>query len=277
MQRLCAAAPPALLSDVLSGPVLVGTGSRFRCSKPPTIRFGVPDNLSLRCPTRWRWRRPRGRSITGSITGRSITGWAPVVVVVPVTAVIPVRVRAPALVPRVARAPVMVICGCRRRRCLGNARGQSECGQGHAASRQRASAQAKPRFCLLVDIHFLRIPLKKVSKTPSDCVGAMKCSSHVCTNHLVKTFWGWGEKQLPHGTLILTSPAGRTHVTTPGSALLFPSLCHATGDFPAPHSGAPAPKPRPPHSHRTPTQPNGTRSPPKTLGDLLLRIARCRR
>ncbi|WP_156765353.1 HNH endonuclease signature motif containing protein, partial [Mycobacterium sp. 1245852.3] len=51
------------------------------------------------------------------------------------------------------------------------------------------------------------------------------------THHLVKTFWGWQEKQLPDGTLILTSPAGRTHVTTPGSALLFPQLCAPTGDI----------------------------------------------
>jgi hypothetical protein len=40
---------------------------------------------------------------------------------------------------------------------------------------------------------------------------------------LVKTFWGWREQQLPDGTLILTSPAGRTYVTTPGSALLEPA------------------------------------------------------
>jgi len=50
---------------------------------------------------------------------------------------------------------------------------------------------------------------------------------------LVKTFWGWGEQQLADGTLIVTSPAGRTYVTTPGSALLFPSLCRAVGGMPA--------------------------------------------
>ncbi|UXA07987.1 HNH endonuclease [Mycobacterium sp. SMC-2] len=55
----------------------------------------------------------------------------------------------------------------------------------------------------------------------------LKC--YCRTHHLVKTFWGWREQQLPDGTLILTSPAGRTYVTTPGSALLFPSLCRATG------------------------------------------------
>ncbi|WP_136624896.1 hypothetical protein [Mycobacterium attenuatum] len=50
---------------------------------------------------------------------------------------------------------------------------------------------------------------------------------------MVKTFLGWREEQLPDGTLILTSPAGRAHVTTPGSALLFPSLCTpTTGELP---------------------------------------------
>lgn len=60
----------------------------------------------------------------------------------------------------------------------------------------------------------------------------LKC--YCRTHHLVKTFWGWREQQLPDGTLILTSPAGRTYVTTPGSALLFPALCAPTGDLPAP-------------------------------------------
>ena len=55
----------------------------------------------------------------------------------------------------------------------------------------------------------------------------------------MKTFWGWREKQLPDGTLILTSPAGQTYVTTPGSALLFPSLCHAVGGMPAPETDPP--------------------------------------
>ena len=37
-------------------------------------------------------------------------------------------------------------------------------------------------------------------------------------------------------TLILTSPAGHTYVTTPGSALLFPSLCRRVGAIPAPEA-----------------------------------------
>ncbi|WAC89623.1 HNH endonuclease signature motif containing protein [Mycobacterium sp. Aquia_213] len=62
----------------------------------------------------------------------------------------------------------------------------------------------------------------------------LKC--YCRTHHLVKTFWGWHDKQLPDGTVILTSPAGHTHVTTPGSALLFPSLCRAVGGMPAPEA-----------------------------------------
>ncbi len=72
--------------------------------------------------------------------------------------------------------------------------------------------------------------------------GATHASNLKCycrTHHLVKTFWGWGEEQLPDGTLILTSPAGHTYVTTPGSALLFPSLCRDTGVIPAPEADPP--------------------------------------
>jgi hypothetical protein len=60
----------------------------------------------------------------------------------------------------------------------------------------------------------------------------LKC--YCRTHHLVKTFWGWRDQQLADGTIILTSPSGHTYVTTPGSALLFPSLCLSTGGLPAP-------------------------------------------
>ena len=59
-----------------------------------------------------------------------------------------------------------------------------------------------------------------------------KCRTH----HLLKTFWGWRDEQLPDGTLIWTSPSGDRYVTTPGSALIFPSLCAPT---PAPLRMAP--------------------------------------
>ena len=56
------------------------------------------------------------------------------------------------------------------------------------------------------------------------------CRQH----HLLKTFWGWRDEQLPDGTLIWRLPNGHTYVTTPGSALLFPSLCAPTGHLPPP-------------------------------------------
>ena len=55
-----------------------------------------------------------------------------------------------------------------------------------------------------------------------------KCRAH----HLLKTFWcgenGWAEQQYPDGTLVFTSPSGRTYTTTPGGALFFPQLATPT-------------------------------------------------
>ncbi len=48
----------------------------------------------------------------------------------------------------------------------------------------------------------------------------------------MKTFWKWRDQQLPDGTVIWRLPDGHTYVTTPGSALLFPSLCAPTGESP---------------------------------------------
>jgi hypothetical protein len=54
-------------------------------------------------------------------------------------------------------------------------------------------------------------------------------------HHLLKTFYvgqgGWRERQLPDGTLILTSQTGHTYTTHPGSIMLFPSLCASTGEL----------------------------------------------
>ena len=57
----------------------------------------------------------------------------------------------------------------------------------------------------------------------------LECTSACRHHHLLKTFWGWRDQQLPDGTVIWTAPSGHTYVTTPGSALLFPSLCTPTG------------------------------------------------
>jgi hypothetical protein len=64
------------------------------------------------------------------------------------------------------------------------------------------------------------------------------CRQH----HLIKTFWGWHDQQLPDGTVIWTAPSKQTYVTTPGSALLFPALCAPTGELAPPKptsAGAP--------------------------------------
>jgi hypothetical protein len=60
----------------------------------------------------------------------------------------------------------------------------------------------------------------------------LKC---VCRkHHLLKTFWGWRDKQLADGTVIWTLPSGQTYVTSPGSAILFPALTVPTGELPEP-------------------------------------------
>ena len=70
------------------------------------------------------------------------------------------------------------------------------------------------------------------------------CREH----HLLKTFWnGWHDEQLPDGTVIWTTPDGRTHTTRPGSASMFPQLCTPT----APITAHPAP----------PTQARGLKMP----------------
>jgi hypothetical protein len=105
----------------------------------PTIRIRVPRD---RCP-----RRPPRRGRRGRCPVRRSPVSSPEVVV-PVTAAAPVGIVSPALVPEVARAPVMVIHGCRRRHRIGGARSQAESGNGEATRHQRSSAQAKPRTCV---------------------------------------------------------------------------------------------------------------------------------
>jgi len=50
------------------------------------------------------------------------------------------------------------------------------------------------------------------------------CRKH----HLLKTFWGWLNRQSPDGTMSWTAPSGQTYTTYPGSRLLFPQLCKPT-------------------------------------------------
>jgi hypothetical protein len=67
----------------------------------------------------------------------------------------------------------------------------------------------------------------------SSTVPIKRTSASRC-HHLLKTFWGWRDKQLPDATVIWTLPSGQMYVTTPGSALLFPTLCAPTAELPPP-------------------------------------------
>lgn len=66
-----------------------------------------------------------------------------------------------------------------------------------------------------------------------------KCRKH----HLMKTFWtgigGWGDVQLPDGTLIWTSPSGRKYTTKPGSPLFFPAWNTTTAQLAPPTTDPP--------------------------------------
>lgn len=58
-------------------------------------------------------------------------------------------------------------------------------------------------------------------------------------NHLMKTFDGWHDVQLPDGTVIWTSPSGRKYTTKPGSRLFFEAWDTTTADLPPPPIPAP--------------------------------------
>ncbi|MFA5711688.1 HNH endonuclease signature motif containing protein [Mycolicibacterium sp.] len=77
------------------------------------------------------------------------------------------------------------------------------------------------------------IPYERDGLTHASNLKAL-CRKH----HLLKTFWGWRDEQLPDGTVIWTLPDGRRYVTMPGSALLFPTLCTPTGYLPEPGGSA---------------------------------------
>ena len=66
---------------------------------------------------------------------------------------------------------------------------------------------------------------------------SLKCRIH----HLLKTFCGWTDLQLPDGTIVWTSPSGRTYTTTPTGARFFPQLAMPTGKLVLPNSPPPSP------------------------------------
>jgi hypothetical protein len=61
------------------------------------------------------------------------------------------------------------------------------------------------------------------------------------------------------GTIVWTSPSGRTYTTTPGGALFFPQLAQPTGTLTLPSTGPPHPNRGPGHAHPK-THPNPDRA-----------------
>jgi hypothetical protein len=73
-------------------------------------------------------------------------------------------------------------------------------------------------------------------------IGPTHASNLKClcrTNHLMKTFGGWHDIQLPDGTVIWISPSGRKYVTKPGSRLFFETWDITTADLPPPSTAVP--------------------------------------
>jgi len=62
--------------------------------------------------------------------------------------------------------------------------------------------------------------------------GNLKCLCRL--HHRLKTFGGWRDTQLPDGTVVWVSPAGRTYRTVPAGADLFPQPHRPACAAPAP-------------------------------------------
>jgi hypothetical protein len=68
-------------------------------------------------------------------------------------------------------------------------------------------------------------------------VGSTHASNLKCvcrTHHLMKTFGGWRDIQLPDGTVVWISPTGRKYITAPGSRLFFDTWDTTTANLPPP-------------------------------------------
>lgn len=62
-------------------------------------------------------------------------------------------------------------------------------------------------------------------------------------HHIIKTFCGWSDRQLPDGTIVLTSPIGCTYSTEAHGAALFPALGLPTGELSPPAGATTDPEP----------------------------------
>ena len=92
----------------------------------------------------------------------------------------------------------------------------------------RAPGCSKPAQQCEID-HTIPHPFGPTQAANLKCL----CKEH----HILKTFFGWRDEQLADGTVIWTLPGGQKDVTTPGSALIFPSLCFPTAKLPPPGGG----------------------------------------
>ncbi|MFI5511605.1 DUF222 domain-containing protein [Mycobacterium sp. NPDC051804] len=72
------------------------------------------------------------------------------------------------------------------------------------------------------------VPYPQGSTHPSNM--KLYCRIH----HLVKTFCGWSDQQLPDGTIVLTSPTGHTYTTEAHGAAMFAALAQPTGELDLP-------------------------------------------
>ena len=61
-----------------------------------------------------------------------------------------------------------------------------------------------------------------------------KCYCRI--HHLIKTFGGWCDQQLPDGTIVLTAPTGLVYRTEPHGAAMFPTLAQPTGELDLPET-----------------------------------------
>jgi hypothetical protein len=70
---------------------------------------------------------------------------------------------------------------------------------------------------------------------PNGCTHASNTKCLCRIHHLLKTFWvGWSDRQQPDGSIVWTTPSGRTYTTRPGSQLFFPHWNTTTAVLPPP-------------------------------------------
>ena len=77
--------------------------------------------------------------------------------------------------------------------------------------------------------HTIPYPIGQTHPSNLKCV----CRKH----HLLKTFWfgagGWADRAFADGTVVWTSPTGKTYTTHPGSRIFFPDWNITTAPIPA--------------------------------------------